>query len=102
MNFSPKLAIASDMRVQDFRRELLDGYAALLLEGYPEFLERFAPLPAQPTDIPPVQLQPNQEDSTQEELGSSVGICRLCRSDALRCHFPGISPTTRQNDVTLC
>jgi hypothetical protein len=41
-----KLAIASDMRVQDFRRELIDGYAALLLEKHPELIERFAPKPA--------------------------------------------------------
>jgi hypothetical protein len=42
-----KLALASDMRVQDFRRELLDGYAALLLEQHPELIERFAQSPAQ-------------------------------------------------------
>ncbi|HEY9597086.1 MAG TPA: hypothetical protein V6D33_05400, partial [Cyanophyceae cyanobacterium] len=42
-----KLAIASDMRVQDFRRELIDGYAALLLEKHPELIERFTQLPAQ-------------------------------------------------------
>jgi hypothetical protein len=42
-----KLALASDMRVQDFRRELLDGYAALLLEQHPELIERFTQSPAQ-------------------------------------------------------
>jgi hypothetical protein len=66
-----KLALASDMRVQDFRRELLDGYAALVLEKHPELVEKFAPKPPQPTEIPPVQSQANQEDSTREEGGSS-------------------------------
>jgi hypothetical protein len=60
-----KLALASDMRVQDFRRELLDGYAALVLEKHPELIERFAPLPPQPA-IPPEQLQSNQGDSLLE------------------------------------
>lgn len=65
-----KLALASDMRVQDFQRELLDGYAALLFDKHPELLERFAQSPPQPTEIPPVQSQANQEDSTREEGGS--------------------------------
>jgi hypothetical protein len=60
-----KLALASDMRVQDFRRELLDGYAALVLEKHPELIERFAPLPPQPA-IPPEQQESNQGDSLLE------------------------------------
>jgi len=61
-----KLAVASDMRVQDFRRELLDGYAARVLEKHPELIEKFAPLPPQPTAIAPEQLESNQEDSPLE------------------------------------
>lgn len=60
-----KLALASDMRVQDFRRELLDGYAARVLEKHPELVEKFAPLPPQPA-IPPEQQESNQEDSLLE------------------------------------
>jgi hypothetical protein len=66
-----KLAIASEMRVQDFRRELLDGYAALLLDKHPLLMEKIASKPPQPTEIPPVQQESNQEDSP-EEVSSAV------------------------------
>jgi hypothetical protein len=78
-----KLAIASDMRVQDFRRELIDGYAALLLEKHPELIERFAVGPAQtnketetvgeasPTEESPIQTTPANDapnESDEQEL----------------------------------
>ena len=66
-----KLAIASDMRVQDFQRELLDGYAALFFEKHPELIERFAPKPAQSAAIPPVQPESNPEGSLPE-IGSAA------------------------------
>jgi hypothetical protein len=83
-----KLAIASNMRVQDFRRELLDGYAALLLEKHPELIERFAQSLAQtdsetetvweasPTADSPTQSSqshdaPNEPDEVQPALPES-------------------------------
>ncbi|HEY9606225.1 MAG TPA: hypothetical protein V6C85_31755, partial [Allocoleopsis sp.] len=83
-----KLAIASDMRVQDFRRELLDGYAALLLEKHPELIERFAVGPAQtnketetvreaspteesPTQTSPANDAPNESDEQKLALPES-------------------------------
>jgi len=83
-----KLALASDMRVQDFRRELIDGYAALLLEKHPELIERFAQSLAQtdsetetvweasPTADSPIQSSqshdaPNEPDEVQPALPES-------------------------------
>jgi hypothetical protein len=83
-----KLALASDMRVQDFRRELLDGYAALLLEKHPELIERFAVGPAQtdketetareatpteesPTQANPANDAPNESDEHKGALPES-------------------------------
>ena len=74
-----KLALASDMRVQDFRRELLDGYAALLLEKHPELIERFAVGPAQtnketetareasPTEESPTQTSPANDTPNESD-----------------------------------
>jgi hypothetical protein len=59
-----KLALASDMRVQDFQRELLDGYAALFFDKHPELLERFAPKPAQPNlETEVVSINPAEASS---------------------------------------
>ena len=78
-----KLAIASDMRVQDFRRELIDGYAALLLEKHPELIERFAkstqPDPKtetvstnqEPTQISQSHETPNESDEQKLALPES-------------------------------
>lgn len=78
-----KLALASDMRVQDFRRELLDGYAALLLEKHPELIERFAksnqPDPKtetvstnqEPTQISQSHEAPNESDEQKLALPES-------------------------------
>jgi hypothetical protein len=61
-----KLALASNMRVQDFQRELLDGYAALFFEKHPELLERFAPKPTQP-DLETETISIGQDGASVEQ-----------------------------------
>jgi hypothetical protein len=68
-----KLAIASDMRVQDFRRELIDGYAALLLEKHPELIERFAKStqPDPKTETVSTNQEPTQISQSHEASNES-------------------------------
>ena len=52
-----RLAIASDLRVKDFQRQLLDGYAELYLLEHPELIDSLASTesPPQPTSEPLLQ-----------------------------------------------
>lgn len=66
-----RLAIASDLRIKDFQRQLLDGYAELYLLEHPELIDELASTesPPQPTSEPLLQepdanqLPPTSEDA---------------------------------------
>ena len=59
-----KTAIASDLRVKDFKRELYDGYNTLYLEKNPELLEALTT--ATPQSLP--ASLPNPMESKSEEV----------------------------------
>ncbi len=60
-----RLQLAGDMRLKDFQALLMDGYAALLLERYPELIERFASKSAQPETSPASPTPPTAGEPTQ-------------------------------------
>jgi hypothetical protein len=62
-----KTAIAADLRVKDFKRELYDGYNTLYLEKNPEFLEA---LTAAKSEEHSLELEPKLE-TKPEQLSSN-------------------------------
>jgi hypothetical protein len=61
-----KTAIAADLRVKDFKRELYDGYNTLYLEKNPELLEALTA--AAPQSLP--ASKPNPTESKSQEVGN--------------------------------
>jgi hypothetical protein len=64
-----KTAIAADLRVKDFKRELYDGYNTLYLEKNPELLEALTA--AAPQSLP-APVEPKPEEVEKPELSSNT------------------------------
>jgi hypothetical protein len=64
-----KTAIAADLRVKDFQRELYDGYTTLYLEKNPELLEALTT--ATPTSLP-APMKSKSEEVENAELPSNT------------------------------
>jgi len=68
-----KTAIAADLRVKDFKRELYDGYNALYLEKNPELLEALtAPAPQSLPASEPVPIESKSQEAENAELPSKT------------------------------
>lgn len=65
-----KTAIAADLRVKDFKRELYDGYNTLYLEKNPELLEALTTA-ATPQSLP-APMESNSEEFENAELPSNT------------------------------
>lgn len=65
-----KTAIASDLRVKDFKRELYDGYNTLYLEKNPELLEALSAAKSEEHSLelePKLETKPEQLSSNDEQ-----------------------------------
>lgn len=76
-----KTAIAADLRVKDFKRELYDGYNTLYLEKNPELLEAL-------TTAPPESLTPQLESKEFEYTEPALTAPALLSNQLLGVELP--------------